>query len=462
MTIWPPTRDALKRPAYRSLARCLIEAIEVGEMRPGTRLPTHRALAYELGVSIHTVSRAYEEVSRLGFISGEVGRGSFVASRAPDPAVPWHRIATSEDMIDCSMLAPVLGDIHAERMSETMTALARHIAPSTLNSFRPRATFVEHAHHARRWIERCGLDAPSDLIIPTNGNTSAMTVALMTAAIPGDLVVTEELGHHTLTSLTTALGLRLAGLPIDAEGIIPEAFERACIAAPVKVLYCMPSALGPSLAFMSEPRRAALCEIAAQYNVTIIENDAWGPLAEDRPPPLAAIAPERTLYFTGLSKCLLPGLRIAWLVVPEAMISAARTRHLVTNWMATALMADIASRWLVNGTADELLTWQRGELRKRNRIATDALDGLPHRAMPFGLHVWLPLPSTWREDAFVLHARNNGVAVAAGANFSVADGPLAPGVRICIGAGSEQDIAKGLSILARLARSAPEPALLAI
>ena len=124
MTIWPPNKDSLRRPAYRSLAQSLIDAIEAGEIRPGVRLPTHRALAYDLGVSVQTVSRAYDELSRLGVISGQVGRGSFVRSGRPDSRMPWHRLGGSDDVIDCSMLVPVTGELHSERMSATLATLA--------------------------------------------------------------------------------------------------------------------------------------------------------------------------------------------------------------------------------------------------------------------------------------------------------------------------------------------------
>ena len=86
MTIWPPHRQNLKRPAYRSLAETVVRAIELGELKPGDRLPTHRHLAFELGLSVQTISRAYDELIRLGFISGQVGRGTFVrASQAETP-----------------------------------------------------------------------------------------------------------------------------------------------------------------------------------------------------------------------------------------------------------------------------------------------------------------------------------------------------------------------------------------
>jgi len=462
MSIWPPSKQELKRPAFRSLAQRIIEAVEAGELHAGARLPTHRALAYELGLSVQTVSRAYEELKRLGIISGEVGRGSFVRSAPTDARVPWHRPDTNDRIIDCSMLVPVTGEIHADRMSRTLVELAGSLTPDVLISFRPRATLQEHCEHALGWLRHCGIAPRVDQVLPTNGNTSAMTVALMTCAHPGDVVVTEEIGHHTLKSLTNALGLQLRGLAIDGEGIIPDAFECACAESPVKVLFLLPSGLNPTAAMMGPARRIEIAEIARRHGVWIVENDAWGPLQPGRPAPIAAIAPDRTFYLTGLTKCVLPGLRIGWLVVPERMVSMARTRHLVTNWMATPLIAEITTRWLDDGTARELLRWQQDGLGERNRIAAAMLQDLPHSATPNGMHVWLPLPEAWREDAFVVHARHHGVAVAAGANFVTGDSQTAQAVRISLGAGSEADLANGLSVVAWLAQGEPESALLAI
>lgn len=462
MTMWPPRKDELTRPAYRSLAARLIDAIDAGEVQPGTRLPAHRTLAYELGLSVQTVSRAYEELRRLGVVSGEVGRGSFVRDQRNDAQLPWQRPSASNEVIDCSILTPVTGQIHADRMSATLSDLAAAPPYPALFSFRPRATFAEHCVHAARWILGGGLDVHSDRILPTNGNTAAMTVAIMTIANPGDLVVTEELGHHTLKSLTAALGLKLSGLAIDAEGIVPEAFAQACVSSAVKVLFLMPGGLGPTAGMMGLERRRALIDIARQHDVWIIENDAWGPLEPERPPSIAALAPERTFYFTGLTKCLMPGLRLAWLVPPERMLSVTRTRHLVTHWMATPLIAEIASRWIEDGTAEELLIWQRENLARRVRIAQERLGELPHRVMPHGMHVWLALPEPWQEEAFVAHARSDGVAVAAGKSFGVDEKPRAPGVRICLGSGPEEDVSTAFLTLARLARRQPEQALLTI
>ena len=196
--------------------------------------------------------------------------------------------------------------------------------------------------------------------------------------------------------------------------------------------------------------------------MTIVEDDAWGPVQPDRPPPIAALAPERTFYFTSLTKPLLPGLRYGWLVAPETLVSATANRHLVTNWMATPLMAEIGTRWLRDGTADELLAWQMDALSRRNRMVVEALGDFAPRGSPNGMHVWLPLPEQWNEDAFVAHARSEGVAVAAGSAFAVDLPTHAPGIRICLGGSSEPSLARGLEVIARLVHNKPEPALLTL
>lgn len=462
MTIWPPRREDLARPAYLSLAQRLKDAVAAGEIRPGAKLPTHRALAYQLGLSVQTISRAYEELGRLGIISGEIGRGSFVRAEAPEAQTPWHRVARSDQIIDFSMLVPVNSQLHVERFADALAEIASDPPPAALFSFRPRATLENHIDVALGWIARSGLRPARDLVLPTNGATSAMSVALMTATVPGDMVATESMGHHTLRALTGALGLRLAGLEMDRQGILPDALEHMCRTSPVKALFVMPNGLGPTVAVMGTDRRHAIAEIARKHNLWLIENDAWGPLHRHDHPPLAALAPERTFYFSSLTKCLLPGLRIGWLVVPERLISAARTRHLVTSWMATPLLAEIATRWIASGVASELLDWQISQLTRRNAIAERVLEGQNTVISPTGLCAWLELPEAWEPETFVAHARHDGVAIAAGNHFAMGNASRMRGVRICLGAGSEADVENGLSVIARLSRSAPEPALLAL
>ena len=457
MTIWPPDPDKLKRPAYRTLAQALVAAVEAGELKPGDRLPTHRDLAFKLGLSVQTVSRAYDSLIRTGIISGEVGRGSFVRSGQTDGvSMPYHRLDRSDEITDCSILTPVTSDMHTRRFYGTLEGLRDKLPPEALVSFRPRMAQRGPIARGVEWLQRCGLEAEAFRVLPMNGNSTAMTVALMTAAAPGDHMVTDELSHHTLKVLARSLGLKLTGLAGDREGITPSAFEDVCRSSSVKLLYAMPAGLNPLVRRMSDSRRAEIVQIARRHDVTIIENDAWGPLEPGRPAPLAALAPERTFYFTGFSKCLLPGLRLAWLVVPEHQITTASGRSLAVQWMATSLVAEIGARWIADGTADNLLSWQRRALAERNALAAERLSGLSHHNSPFGLHVWLPMPEDWDEDSFVAAARSHGVAVGSGAAFAINAGSRPQGVRICLGAPTIGQLDDGLATIARLARSSSD------
>jgi DNA-binding transcriptional MocR family regulator len=464
MTIWPPNPEDIKRPAYRFLADCVINAIESGDLKDGEQLQTHRDLADELGLSIQTISRAYEELIRRGFVSGEVGRGTFVRKQSSDLSWPLQDVTRGQNdhLIDCSILKPVSALIHMNSMRSALSDLSHDLPESVIFSFRPTKAQSLYRDTAAIWLAHCGIETSPEVIQLTNGNTSAMTVALMTATSVGDLIVTEEMCHHTLKPLIRYLGLRLKGLKTDEQGILPEDFEHACVSESVKVLYVMPSGLNPLSRMMGIERRKAICEIARRYGVLLVENDAWGPIQPERPLPFAELAPERTFYFTSFTKCIMPGLRAGYLIVPESLALASANTHLVSNWMATPMLAEIAARWVKDGTAVKLLEWQKNALSERNKMAANILCDIPFQASPNGLHIWLPLPAVWDENAFVTQAGLRGVTLAPGSVFAVSETSSHSGVRICLGGNTNSALKRGLQIIAHLVTSQPNPALLEI
>lgn len=461
MTIWKPDPAGLTRPVYLSLARQIARAIESGDLAPRQSLPTHRALADELRISVQTVSRAYEELIRKGQISGHVGRGTFVRETVSDPDPPFIP-ERPDELVDLSMLRPVAGAVHQERMQAALMDIAPRISGRLLHSFRPDVVLRPHKPAAVEWLRRCGVQTRADNVQIVNGATPAMTLAMMAVARPGDTLATEVIGHHTLFALARYLGIKLVGLPIDRDGPTPEGLEASCREHRVKALFLLPSVANPTVSVMGLERRRRIVEIARQHDVAIIENDAWGPLVSRKPPPFAALAPERTYYLTSFTKCVVPALRIGYLVAPSHSVPAIANRHLVTNWVATPILSELASRWITDGTAWELVRWQRKALRARYRIVTDTLQGADFHAHPESLHLWLHLPSPWREEDFVAHARLRGVAVAPGHSFVTAPPHRTNAVRICIGAGESRDLRRGLEIITGILSAKPEPALLTI
>ena len=459
--MWQPDPATLRRPVYLSLADQVARAISDGRLKTGARLPTHRELAACLNVSVQTVSRAYEELIRRGLVSGEIGRGTFVRAprREPDPPFIADR---SGEVIDLSILKPVCEPIHVERMKTALVELAHSLPPSAMFSFRPSMAFTRHRSVAVEWLRSCGIETSAANVHLTNGATAGMTVALMSVVPPGATVVTEEIGHHTLVPLASYLGFKLRGLPIDREGIIPKALDRACRDGDVRALFVMPAPINPTASLMSLGRRNEVAEVARRHGIAIIENDVLGPLLEERVPPIATLAPERTLYVTSFTKCVMPGVRTGYLVVPDRLVPAVANRHLVTNWMATGLIVELATRWVENGVAAELVSWQRAALRGRQKIAAEVLRDIPYYAHREALHLWLPLGEGRSEHEFVSHARLQGVAIAPGASFATTSKPQRPAVRISVGSTTPDQLRAGLSVVVNLLQGDPEPVLLAM
>lgn len=461
MTNWRPDISQLRRPAYLSLAEQIAKAIQEGRLTDGTRLPPHRKLADDLKLSVQTVSRAYDELIRRGLISGEIGRGSFVQTRAKEPEPPYLPERLGE-LVDLSILKPVCEQIHLEHMRHAFGWLAENLPSSSALSFRPNVVFPRHRKVAVEWLARCGLDVSPLNVNLTNGATSGMTVALMSVAPPGSTVATEAISHHTLVPLSTYLGLHLEGLPIDHDGMIPAALDEACRKGVIRAVFLQPSVINPTATLMSAERRQALAEVARGHDIAIIENDILGPLVEGRAPPIAAFAPERTLYVTSFTKITVPGLRIGYLAAPDRYVAAVANRHLVSNWMATPSIAEIATRWVSDGTAIALVDWQRRALAARHAIAEEAFGNLSYHSHPQSLHIWLPLPEGHSEEGFVSQARLRGVAIAPGSSFRTLEQGWRPAVRISVGSTTESELRSGLGILAALASGAPEALLLAI
>lgn len=228
MTIWLPKSGQLARPIYLSLQKQFIAAIDSGELGPGEQLPTHRDLAYTLNVSVQTISRAYEALRDLGYITGEIGRGSFVCAKSGDIPMPFLP-DREEELIDLSLLKPVIDDSHTKAMRDALHGLGRRVEANLIRALRPEAAVRPQVEILSNWLCDKGIPSRCDVLVPTNGATSALTTALMTAVPPGAAVLAEEISFHALKPLCQYLGLRLQAADADVQGLIPDAFEESCL-----------------------------------------------------------------------------------------------------------------------------------------------------------------------------------------------------------------------------------------
>jgi DNA-binding transcriptional MocR family regulator len=190
--------------------------------------------------------------------------------------------------------------------------------------------------------------------------------------------------------------------------------------------------------------------------VAIIEDDAYGFLPRSGPPAMASFGPDITFYIAGLAKCVGAGLRVAYMVAPDAQYAARLAASIrATTVMVSPVTAALATRWIRDGSADLMLGAIRKECAVRQKIASRTLPQGSYDSHPDAFHLWVRLPPPWTRGLFVARMASCGIGVVASDAFSVA-AQASEAVRVCIGGiASRDDIQHALEQIARALRSAP-------
>ncbi len=462
---WVPDIEDRSKPVYLAIADAIGDDIRAGRLAPGQRLPPQRTLAERIGIDFTTVSRAYGEARARGLVDARVGQGTFVRPGArpspvvtmapPLPAAPGHSTAHSGSaagsLVDMTMNQPPLPESPAllQRLRQSMAEVVSGLALPDLLHYPEAGGPREERAAGAQWLRDRLPNLPVERVLVTPGTQGALLALLTTLARPGDTVCAEALTYPGFRAVAAQLGLRVVGVPMDADGIDPDALRAVLAQHRLKALYCIPTFHNPTTTTMPPDRRAAVAAAARDHGVPIIEDDIYGTLPEDSPPPLAAFAPEITFHIAGLAKCVSPMLRVAYVVVPDARqalrVSAAQRG---TTLMASPLAAAIARRWIEDGTAAAIRDGIRAEAMERRALAESLLPPGSAVTKREAFHLWLALPESWTRGEFAAHLRARGVAaVTADAFATTSDVPQA--LRVCLGAPTtREDTRRVLHILA--------------
>jgi DNA-binding transcriptional MocR family regulator len=460
--MWSPDLKSFSGPRYLAIVSAIAEALERGDLKTGDKMPTHRDLADSLGVTTGTITRAYSEAAKRGLLVGETGRGTFVKANLFEDAFPQIASSEDEELIDFSLNIPPfsVGDSLGTALAETLSRLAERPGISALLGYQPAIGLKRHRAAGAAWVARSGLAIGPERVLICTGALHAMTVVFSTLTSPGDSVFTESLTYPGMKNLAHLLHLRLKGLPTDDQGIIPDAFEKACRLDSTRILYTIPTLHNPLGTLMPEARRREIAAIAVRHNVAIVEDDVHSFMLPNPPLPLSSFAPENSYYILSTSKSIAGGMRIGYLVAPERMFEPLATSLRATVWMAAPLMAEIAAEWILDGTADRLVEQKRAEAAARQSIASAALEGFHFDAHPLSFHLWLHLPEPWRSNEFSAQLRRRGVAVTPAEAFVPGREEPPHAVRVCIGAPrSRAQLEKGLGIIRTVLQESPDPCL---
>lgn len=434
---------------YKALVDAFASDIRAGRFAAGTRLPTHRGLAAREGIAVVTATRVYAELEVMGLVSREQGRGTFVR----DPAVPvGHGIdqqAVATDAVDLNFNYPSLPG-QADLLRQALREVATSGDLDSLLRYQPHRGRPRDRASIARHLRRRGITADADQILIVTGAQHGLAATVMAGLNAGDVVVVDALTYPGFKVLAHAFHLDLQPIPTTTDGPDLEALEKLCATRPVRAIYTMPTLHNPLGWVMPAADRVRLIEIARRNGAIIIEDASYAYLVEDPPPPLAATAPEITVYVSGLSKSIATGLRVGFVLAPTTTVPALERAIRATTWNTPALTTAIICRWLEDGTADQLEAQKRNDARARQALARQELAGLPLISHPSSYFAWLPLPDDARADRLTATLARHHISVTTAQPFTTTvHTPQA--IRLALGSTDLDSLQSTLRTVRRLA-----------
>ena len=414
----------LNGPRLRAgLMDALREAVRTGRLVPGTRLPSSRSLAADLGVARNTVADSYAELIAEGWLTAQHGSGTRVAKRAEPrratPAAPRTGPTPRRPMYGLMPGSPNLAEFPR---TQWLTAARRALtaAPHDAFGYGDALGRVELRSVLADYLARSrGVYAEPERVVICSGfyhGLMLMAQALQARGVRS--VAVESYGFDVYRDALASAGLRTPPLYVDESGARTDDLVRL---RGVGAVLLTPAHQYPTGVELRPDRRAAAVDWARATGGLILEDDYDGEFRYDRQPvgALQVLDPERVVYFGSVSKSLAPGLRLAWMVLPEELVPEIVAAKGHVDW-SSALEQLTLAEFIGSGAYDRHVRSMRLRYRRRRDQLVAALAqrarGIRVTGMAAGLQAVLELPRG-TERSVVQAAARQGLAVSGMAEF---------------------------------------------
>ncbi|OOY30667.1 PLP-dependent aminotransferase family protein [Thioclava sp. F36-6] len=465
-TSWSPELAHISGPKYLALVRALREGIRRGDLKPGTKLPTVRDLAWSLGVTPGTVARGYQIATQEGLLEAKVGRGTFVSTQTQrlGPREPLYRHtgedidATPDDLVN--LRSPQLPDVgQTKALQWAMTEAARDIGKTYLQY--PGLRRDAYCREAvMDWFPKdCSLasELNADDLVLTHGGQNGINLVMQTC-LRGDRpgVYIEELAYPGFRHAARLNRAEVHPVAIDAQGMIPDALDAACRKHGGQIVCITPDAQNPTAGRMDAARREALAEVARRHDLQIIEDDCYTAPVTGLP-SFRVIAPERSWHVTSLSKTISAGMRFGIVAAPEGMGEVGRLAAQHSFFGLARPITDMVALLFESGEAMRLRYAAQEEMGRRLQMTVQSLAGQDFNWLPGLSFLWLKLPMGWRGSTFARMAEMEGVLLRSADEYVVQDGQAPNAVRIAMaGSVPEERFRTALRTLTGLLERMPD------
>lgn len=391
----PIRLDTTIRNQAARIHAALRTAIVDGLLTTNEALPSSRALAEQLGINRNAVVAAYEQLQSDGLIEARRGSRTVVASRLPLSPV-GAATSAGPDSTPPPRRAFALGHTDSDTglLRELSRATSRAIAratPEQLGYGDPRGSLALRREVAAFLASSRGIRCDPSCVVIVSGTQSGLRLCMETLLKPGDAVWMEDPGYYVARATLTAMGLRVIPVAVDREGLtIPGQpdLTRA------RAVYVTPSHQFPTGVTMSMRRRVALLDWARNAGSWIFEDDYDSEFRYAGPPltALAGLGGDRVIYSGTFTKTLFPGLRLAYLVLPPAVVERVIIARASHDRFPPRFMQDAVAELMAKGHLARHVRRVRGRYRQArdalvSALAASAGDTLEIVVPTQGLHL---------------------------------------------------------------------------
>ena len=468
---WKPDKED-RTPIYRQIVKYISDKIAAGDWVIGSRLPSQRAMAEAFGVNRSTVVTAMEELISYGILESGYGGGTRVASNTwsllmsqpPDwnkyiQSGPFKANHSAIQTINKMEFEPGYirigtGELSPELYPSKVIAKLFQKMPERI----PHLGYLgplglpELGRELSYYLKRSqGIEADPANILVVSGSLQGLQLISVCMLKRGSHVYTEAPTYLKSLQVFQSAGMQMHGVPMDREGIKYWNIKDGS----ASLLYTIPTFHNPTGLVMSESRRRELLGFCQNQRLPVLEDDAYGQLWFDEQPPRSLKARDKTgsvIYMGTVSKTMAPGLRIGWVVGPEAVVQRLGDVKMQTDYGASSVSQWIMTELLASGEYDAYIQGLRRELKARRDNALSALEkNFAHmadwNAPAGGFYIWLRFRKRVPVDKVFAEALKAGILLNPGNVYDYTENNA---IRLSYAYADPDDLAKALEILAAI------------
>lgn len=475
---WTPDRSSLI-PLFKQIKDFIINKIASGEWSIGSRLPTQLAMAKQFGVNRSTILEVYDELKAEGFVESKRSLGTIIVNNT------WSILTSTAPpnwgkKIEGSIHEPNLNMIRIINDADQKLGIIRLGAGELARTMMPKADLETIMTDVAKDISYMGYEEPKGLLVlreeivkylKTKGIiTQASKILIVSGALQAlhlisigllrrnATVLTEKSTYLKSLTLFDSYRINLSGVETNNKGIRLDDLTRKIISSKPELLYTIPNYHNPTGVLTDEKHRLDLLTLCEKEGLSIIEDDVYGELWYDSPPPNPIKANDKNgtvLYIGSISKTLSAGLRIGWIVGNENVIDRLADIKMQTDYGSSNMSQWMCYGFFKNGGYTKFTQTLRSELKEKRDLVLTLLDtyykDIGTWNIPSGgLYIWLVLNKEVSPYKLFERCYEEGIVINTGSLYNETD---KQSIRLSFGYASKGDLEEGLIKLANIIKT---------